>query len=62
MPDTTDLRKKIMDFKDKEKLSYQTMADLIQVNKVEVYQAVTGSRTNPKSNIIISKLIQAYGI
>nr|WP_216682520.1 hypothetical protein [Enterococcus innesii] len=62
MPDTTDLRKKILDFKEREKLSYQTMANLIQENKSEVYQAVTGTRTNPKSNIIISKLLQAYGL
>ncbi|MGJ0738950.1 hypothetical protein [Enterococcus casseliflavus] len=62
MPDTTDLRQKILDFKEREKLSYQTMADLIQENKSEVYQAVIGTRTNPKSNIIISKLLQAYGL
>ncbi|MBK0038574.1 MULTISPECIES: hypothetical protein [unclassified Enterococcus] len=62
MPDTTDLRKKILDFKEREKLSYQTMANLIQENKSEVYQAVVGARTNPKSNIIISKLLQAYGL
>ncbi|NQE01816.1 helix-turn-helix domain-containing protein [Enterococcus gallinarum] len=62
MPDTTDLRNKILEFKERENLSYQTMADLIKVSKSEVHQAVTGSRTNPKSNIIISKLIQAYGI
>lgn len=62
MPDTTDLRQKILDFKEREKLSYQTMADLIQENKSEVYQAVIGKRTNPKSNIIISKLLQAYGL
>lgn len=62
MPDTTNLRQKILDFKEREKLSYQTMANLIQENKSEVYQAVTGTRTNPKSNIIISKLLQAYGL
>lgn len=63
MPDTKDLREKIIDYKKKNKLSYQTMADLIGIkNRSEVQQAVTGSRSNPKSNLIISKLIQAYGI
>jgi|GEM_PF-7004326 len=63
MPDTTGLRLKIAAYKKENKLSYQTMADLIGVNsKSEVQQAVTGTRTNPKSNLIISKLIQAYGI
>lgn len=63
MPDTTDLREKILDFKKANRLSYQTMANLIEVkSKSEVQQAVTGKRNNPKSNLIISKLIQAYGI
>lgn len=63
MPDTTDLRVKIIEYKKENNLSYQTMADLIGINnKSEVQQAVTGVRTNPKSNLIISKLIQAYGI
>ncbi|MDT2635477.1 hypothetical protein P7D52_07850 [Enterococcus dongliensis] len=62
MPDTTDLRDRIIRYKKENKLSYQTMADLIGTSKTEVFQAVTGQRTNPKSNLIISKLIQAYGI
>lgn len=62
MPDTTDLRLKIIKYKESNGLSYQTMADLISSNRSEVFQAVTGKRTNPKSNLIISKLIQAYGI
>lgn len=63
MPDTTDLRVKILHFKKENGLSYQTMANLIEVkSKSEVQQAVTGKRNNPKSNLIISKLIQAYGI
>ncbi|MFZ6148086.1 hypothetical protein ACO0KD_05645 [Enterococcus avium] len=62
MPDTTDLRDRIIRYKKENKLSYQTMADLIGTSKTEVFQAVTGKRTNPKSNLIISKLIQAYGI
>lgn len=62
MPDTTDLRDRIIRYKKANKLSYQTMADLIGTSKTEVFQAVTGKRMNPKSNLIISKLIQAYGI
>lgn len=62
MPDTTDLRERIIEFKESNELTYQTMADLINVSKSEVFSALTGKRTDPKSNLIISKLKQAYGV
>ena len=62
MPDTTDLRARIIEFKEANNLTYQTMADLIKVSKSEVFSALKGKRTDPKSNLIISKLKQAYGV
>lgn len=62
MPETAQARLKILKYKEENNLSYRTMALLIDSNKQEVYYAVTGKRTTSKSNLILTKLLQAYRI
>ncbi|MGM0214912.1 hypothetical protein [Enterococcus sp. AZ109] len=62
MPETAILREKILEYKEENDLSYRTMALVIGSNKQEVYYAVTGKRTTKKSNLLLTKLLKAYGI
>lgn len=62
MPETNEVRERILKWKDENNVSYQQLAVMVGKSKQEVYDAITGRNTAPGANQLILKIIQMFGL
>lgn len=62
MPETMEARQRVLDYKNQNKISYEQLAVMTGYTKPEIHMALTGKSDTPKSNQIILKLIQMFGL
>ncbi|MGF3114752.1 XRE family transcriptional regulator [Facklamia sp. P12937] len=62
MPETIEARQRVLDYKNQNKISYEQLAVMTGYSKPEIFNALTGKSNTPKSNQIILKLIQMFGL
>lgn len=62
MPETVEARQRVLDFMEEKGASYSQLALMSGYKKNEIHAALTGDKGTPKSNEIILKLIQMFGL
>lgn len=62
MPETVEARTKIMEYKEKNNISYEQLSLMTGYSKSNIYDAVTGRRKNASANQILLKIIQMFDI
>lgn len=62
MPETIEARQKVLDYMTENNVTYAQLALMTGYSKTEVHRAVTGKLKTVKSNEIIIKLIQMFGL
>lgn len=62
MPETVEVRERILKWKEDNNVSYQQLALMVGKHKQEVYDAITGRNKAPAANQILLKIIQMFDI
>ena len=62
MPETIEARKRVLDYMQENDVTYAQLAVMTNFSKTEIHVAVTGKSKTKKSNEIILKLIQMFGL
>lgn len=62
MPETLEARKRVLDYMQENDVTYAQLAVMTNFSKPEIHSAVTGKSKTKKSNEIILKLIQMFGL
>lgn len=62
MPETSEVRERILAWKETNNVSYQQLALLVGRSKQEVYDAIVGRNKAPGANQILLKIIQMFDI
>lgn len=62
MPETIGARQKILEYMEKNNVSYGQLETMTGYKRQEIHSAVTGKTRTPRANELILKIIQMFGL